>query len=152
MQTSKYWHEILHLPLLNLNIGNTQTFTLLQQMLYSLLCSHWARLCRYASLVGWDGSDGAVGYLDAKGGLPKFQMLKTLACRFAYPGDFLLYWRYKLDNVGFTGGKGEHSTACTPNENGGMRLLHRFGNEIGRASCRERGEVCVVSGSVVRKM
>ena len=65
-------------------------FALLQQILYCLLCGHWARFYRH-SLEGGCGSDGTVSQFNTKGGLTEFQVLKALTCSLSYPADLLLY-------------------------------------------------------------
>ena len=49
-------------------------FALLQQILYYLLCGHWARFYRH-SLKGGCGSDGTVSQFNTKGTLTEFQVL-----------------------------------------------------------------------------
>src|SRR5579872_5352627 len=118
---------------------------LLQQVLYCLLCGHWARFYWHAG-EGGCGSDGTVGQFDAKGGLTEFQVFKAFTRGLAYPADPFLYIGslrgYWQNDVGFTGRDGQHTATGTADQDGRMWLLHGPGK---RAQC---GGCIVLAGEI----
>src|SRR5258706_3301029 len=89
IQPSSHGSKVLQLPFLDLDIRDAQVFALLPQILYCLLCGHWARLHRH-SLERGGGSDGTVSQFNTKGSPTEFQVLKALTCSPSYPANLLL--------------------------------------------------------------
>src|SRR5690348_12273536 len=84
-----YRGKVLHLSLIDLEVGIAVPFSQFKQMLDRLLCTHRECLHRWHT---WRRSDRdpVIGDFEVIDGLTELQMSKALSCTFLYPCKLLL--------------------------------------------------------------